>query len=187
MKIVLKKVSLPAEELAGAASNLELAAMVRPGRRDSKDEMLRWKVACGMTRERVCAAVKSLTEECRAILAPTDTPEWREAVAGKMAEMGEEATAEAAEAALVDGVLHTPAIDARRAALDGVKKVLARRVDVLAATVEWERIPSRVAGGFIRDLLWMFDNVPQDIRESAKALGANAADSGEKEEEAWQG
>lgn len=167
MKIVLKKVCFSANALAGVSANLEAAAAVRHGRGDAKEDMLRWKVACGISKSRVDAAIAGLTRECREILAPSDTEEWRTLVAAKLSGLGDDATADMAEEALLDGGAESPAINARRDAFNRVKGILSRAVSVTVAAVEWDRVPSRLAGGFLRDLMWMFDGVPQDILDAA--------------------
>ncbi len=64
---------------------------------------------------------------------------------------------------------------ARKTALDKVADILEpERLHVVSLVgVKWDRAPTRLHGGYLRELLWMFDPVPAVVREMVEIYSSN--------------
>ena len=57
------------------------------------------------------------------------------------------------------------AIRARQEAMARARRVMQEPVAVRVALVRWERAPCGLSGGYLRELAWMFDNLPEAARK----------------------
>ena len=66
-------------------------------------------------------------------------------------------------------------IKQRREAIDKTIEMLdpERDVEIAAVCVNWDRAPTRLHGGYLRELLWMFDPVPDVVRDMIEVFEAN--------------
>lgn len=56
-------------------------------------------------------------------------------------------------------------IRARQEAMARARRVMQEPVAVRVALVRWERAPCGLSGGYLRELAWMFDNLPEAARK----------------------
>lgn len=78
------------------------------------------------------------------------------------------------------------AIRARQEAMSRARRAMQEPVTARVALVRWERAPCGLSGGYLRELAWMFDNLPEaarklvDTRDGSAPLpeGIDAAEAG---------